>query len=110
MFAIESICKTQKSRKFFGLRETNLPYPVYDGSANYPKDIFGFTNYDEALAYLTKFINREGIDIMQLSTSQVVDLMLANNATKFQIVEYVIENDKINIIKEYPLPQFTRKD
>lgn len=90
-------------------KDTNLPYPVYDGNENCPEDIFGFETLESALEYLTHFINRDNIDLYSLTTSQVVDLSLLNNANEFQIIEYEIEDNHLKVINTYPQPQFTRK-
>lgn len=110
MFAIQPTNRLYPSNKYIGVRpDSNLPYPVYEGSANFPKEIYDFKTKEAALAYLAKILDREGIDLGTLITSQIVDLMLISNADKFYIIEYEIVDDKIKVLNSYLQPQFTRK-
>lgn len=111
MFAIQPINRFYKNVRYVGIRkETNLPYLVYEGNPDCPRDIHDFGTLESAIEYLTKFINRENINVSELSTSQMVDIALVNNSNKFDIIEYHIEDDKIKVINTYPQSQFNRKD
>lgn len=110
MFAIQPINKFYTNKRYVGIRaNSNLPYPVYDGNPDCPKDIHGFETKESALDYLTKFVNREGIDVVKLSISEIVDISLINNSNQFQIIEYEIEDNKLKVLNTYPQPQFTRE-
>ena len=110
MYAIQCINRLYKGTKYVGLRDTGLPYPVFDGNTDCPKDIHDFGTKEAAEAFLAKFLKRENIDLSQLSTSEVVDIALVNNANKFQIIKYHIDNDNVVVDEKYELPQFNRKD
>ena len=110
MFAIQPINKFYTNKRYIGVRsDTNLPYPVYEGNPDFPASIHGFETKEAALDYLTKFINREGIDVLKLSISQIVDISIINNSNQFTIIEYSISEGKFNIINTFPQPQFTRE-
>jgi len=110
MFAIECINKFYKYHRYVGLRDTNLPYLVYEGNSDCPKDIHDFQTKENAEKYLANFISRENIDVMKLGISEMVDIALVNNSNKFSILEYSIDNDKLVVVNEYPQDQFTRKE
>lgn len=110
MFAIQPINKYYQNNRYVGLRkDTNLPYLVYEGNPDFPNDVYGFNTAHEALTYLEKFISHEGLDIENITTAQVIDLALVNNANKFQIIEYDINDGKFTILNTYPQPQFNRE-
>jgi len=110
MFAIHPINKFYTNKRYVGIRkDTQLPYPVYEGNPDFPASIHGFETKEEALKYLTKFINREGIDVLKLSISEMVDISIINNSNQFNIIEYSIDDGKLNIINTFPQSQFTRE-
>ena len=109
MFGIQCNNKLYKENRYIGIRDTNLPYLIYEGNLDYLKNIHPFNTKDEALSYLTRIINREGIDICELTTSQIVDLTLVNNNTSYQIIEFEIDDNKLKVIERHKLPQFSRK-
>lgn len=109
MFIIQSINKFYNTRRFVGIRsESNLPYVVYAGNPDYPSAIHDFESVENAVDWLTKFIHRENIDVTVLSTSQVIDLSLVNNANQFQILECNIVDSELEIVNTFPQPQFDR--
>ena len=109
MFAIQPINKFYSTVKYVGIHsDTKLPYIVYATNPNCPKDVHGFKTLEEAVDYLTKFINRENIDISSLTTSQIVDISLVNNANQFDIVEYEVVEGKMKIISSHTQKQFNR--
>lgn len=109
MFAIQPINKFYNTKKYLAINsETNIPYIIYEGGPNYPEGIKGFETPKDAVDYLTKFINREGIDVMSLTISQMVDISLVNNANQFDIVEYEIQEGKMKVIATHTQTQFNR--
>lgn len=109
MFAIQPVNKLYKTKRYVGINsETNIPYLVYEGNDDYPEAIHDFGTLKAALDYLTKFINRENFDINALSPSQVVDVVLVNNANQFNIVEYTIDEGELKISNTHKQPQFNR--
>lgn len=110
MFVIQPINRLYKENKYVGIRESGLPYPIYETSKGYPSAIHDFESKEAAESFLIKFVNHENIDISELSASQMVDIALVNNANKFQILKCKIENNKLVVEETYQLPQFSRKD
>lgn len=112
MFAIRPTNRFYKTNRYVGVRsDTKLPYLVYEGNSDFPGSIHDFGTLEAAVSYLTKtIVNRDDIDIASLSPSQMVDLSLVNNANKFDIIEYSIQNNTLEIINTFPQPQFSRKD
>ncbi len=109
MFAIQPINKFYSTVKYVGIHsDTKLPYIVYATNPNCPKDVYYFGTLEAAVDYLNKFINRENIDINNLTTSQTIDIYLVNNANQFDIVEYEIVDDKMKIISIHTQQQFNR--
>lgn len=110
MFAIQPSNRLYKDNRYIGVRkDSDLPYIIYEGNADFPQDIHDFGTKDAALEYLTKIMNRDGIDVFKLTTSQVVDLSLVDNADKYYIIEYEIIENKLKVINSYLQSQFTRK-
>ena len=109
MFAIQPINKLYKTKRYVGINsETKIPYLVYEGNSDYPTAIHDFGTRESALDYLTKFIYRENIDINSLPTSQVIDVVLVNNANQFDIIEYDIVEGEFKVLNTYRQPQFNR--
>lgn len=110
MFAIQPINRLYKDKRYIGLREDKIiPYLIYEGNSDYPNDIYGFANKEDALTYLTCFVDRTEINKMKLTTSQIVDIALVNNCVGFQIVEYEIQEGNMIILNILPQPQFNKK-
>lgn len=110
MYAIQPINKFYITNRYVGLYKNNLPYLVYEGNEDFPQAIHGFYRLDSAIKYLTNFINRTEIRNLKLTTAEVVDIALVNNANKFQIVKYHIDGNEMKIDEIFPQPQFTRKE
>lgn len=111
MFAIQPINRFYSTKRYVGVRpDSNLPYLVYESNSDYPNSIHGFTTYNDALSYLTKIVNREDLDVCNLTTSQTIDLVLVDNANKFDIIEFEIAEGQLKILNTYPQTQFSRKD
>ena len=109
MFAIQPINKFYTTVKYVGINnDTKVPFVVYADNPNCPKDVYDFGTFEAALDYLTKFIHRENIDVSELTTSQIVDVSLVNNANQFDIVEYEIEDGKMKILSAHTQTQFSR--
>ena len=109
MFAIQPINKFYSTVKYVGINnETKVPFVVYANNPNCPKDVYGFETLKDAVDYLTKFIHRENVDINHLTTSQLVDVSLVNNANQFDIVEYEVVDSKMKIISTHTQTQFNR--
>ena len=110
MFAIQPINKFYTTRKFIGISKDNLPYPVYEGNDNCPSEIHDFTSLENAVDYLTKFLNRENINVLNLSISQTLDIALVNDANDFNIIEYEVDEGHIKVLNTYPQTQFARNN
>lgn len=111
MFAIRPTNRFYKINRYVGIRsDTNLPYLVYEGNSDFPGSIHDFGTLEAAKLYLKKIVEHIDIDVTELSTSQMVDLALVNNANKFDIIEYTIVDNKLCITATHPQPQYNRKD
>lgn len=111
MFAIQPTNRFYKEHRYVGVRsDTELPYLIYETSQGFPNDIHDFETLEAAKLYLKKIVEHIDIDVTKLSTSQMVDLALVNNANKFDIIQYTIEDNKLCITATYPQPQYSRKD
>ena len=109
MFAIQPINKFYSTVKYVGINnETKVPFVVYANNPNCPKDVYDFGTLESAVDYLTKFIHRENVDVNHLTTSQLVDVSLVNNANQFDIVEYEVVEGKMKIISIHTQTQFNR--
>lgn len=109
MFVIQPVNKFYNNRKFVGVHsDTNLPYIVYEGNKDFPADVYDFKSLENAINWLSEFIHRDNIDVLKLSTSELVDISLVNNANQFLILECEIEDNKLNIVNNYPQKQFDR--
>ena len=110
MFAIQPSNRLYKDKRYVGIRkDTGLPYLIYEGNPDYPKDIYGFATKQEALVYLNKIIYREDINVSELTTSQIVDLTLVNDADKFYVVDYEIADNTMCVHTTELQDEFTRK-
>jgi len=111
MFIIQPINKFYNNRRFVGIHsDTNLPYIVYDGNPDCPSAIHDFESVENAVDWLTNFIQRKDIDTISLSISQVVDLSLVNNANQFVVHECDIVDGELKITTSYPQTQFDRNN
>ena len=101
MFAIQCTNKLYSYKRFVGLKASGKPQIVYEGSSNYPEAIHGFEDKKSAEEFLIKIITREGVDINTISSADIVDYALITNSTEFRIIEYNIQDDKLEILNSY---------
>ena len=101
MFAIQCTNKLYSYNRYVGLKASGKPQIVYEGSGNYPDAIKGFEDKKSAENFLTKIIIREGIDFEPTNTSDIIDFALITDSTEFRIIEYKIQDNKLEIIDSY---------
>ena len=108
MFAIQCINKLYSYNRYVGLKDSGKPQIVYEGSDNYLEAIRSFEDKKSAEEFLIKILTREGMNLESLSVSDVVDLCLIGNSTEFKIIEYNIQDNKLEILNSYLLdPSYT---
>ena len=101
MFMIQCTNKLYSYKRFVGLKACGKPQIVYEGSDNYLKAIHGFKDKKSAEEFLIKIITREGVDLETISPADVIDYALISSSTEFRIVEYNIQDDKLEVINSY---------
>jgi len=100
-FMIQCTNKLYSYKRFVGLKASGNPQIVYEGSDNYLKAIHGFEDKKSAEEFLVKIITREGVDLESISPADIIDYALITNSTEFRIVEYSIQDDKLEVINSY---------
>lgn len=101
MFAIQCINRLYKYNRYVGLKSSGNPQIIYESSNNFPKAIKGFKEKEAAEKFLTKIITREGVDLNSLSIADIIDYTLITDSTEFRIIEYKIQDNKLEIIDSY---------
>lgn len=101
MFAIQCTNKLYSYNRYVGLKASGKPQIVYEGSSKFPNAIKGFDTNKSAEDFLTKIITREGVDFEPINTADIIDFALITDSTEFRIIEYKIQDNKLEIIDSY---------
>ena len=100
-FMIQCTNKLYSYKRYVGLKASGNPQIVYEGSDNYLEAIHGFEDKKSAEEFLIKIITREGVDLESISPSDIIDYTLISDSTEFRIIEYKIQDNKLEIIDSY---------
>lgn len=101
MFAIQCTNRLYKYNRYVGLKSSGKPQIVYEGSNSYPEAIKGFEDKKSAEKFLTKIITREGVDLNSISPGDIIDYTLISDSTEFKIINYKIQDGKLEILDSY---------
>jgi hypothetical protein len=101
VFAIQCTNRLYNYNRYVGLKSSGNPQIIYEGSNSYPEAIKGFREKESAEKFLTKIITREGVDLNSISPGDIIDYTLISDSTEFKIIEYRIQDNKLEILNSY---------